>query len=212
MFVATDLIVQTLLLFALRPPTSRATHNFGGSFAHHYGLVKIARRPRREGMICLQQIKFQNAVSSLGFRATLGQRRSPASWTLAQKSPSSLAPRTPVGGRVVHPLGTVDVTVLISGSEYPINALVLPDKEVPVTQSVILGMDWLELHDPVVSFENDPCTSVAPRARSSRSRARLPAEKLMALGFIRRKPNPDVNPCSAFTVPKPRRGAWFATW
>lgn len=29
------------------------------------------------------------------------------------------------------------------------------------------------------------------------------ATKLMALGFIRRKPNPDVNHCSAFTVYKP---------
>jgi hypothetical protein len=59
---------------------------------------------------------------------------------------------TGIGGGYVKPLGCTDVPVNFRGKEYAVECVVVPDKFVPVTREVMLGMDWHQLHFPVKDY------------------------------------------------------------
>jgi predicted aspartyl protease len=56
-----------------------------------------------------------------------------------------------LGGTIVQASGLVTLTITMGGRNVSIDAFVIP--HVPVTNQVLLGMDWLEKHEPIIHWK-----------------------------------------------------------
>lgn len=59
-----------------------------------------------------------------------------------------------IGDGVVRTYGCATVVIEFGGKTFPVEAAVVDDKAVPITQQILLGMDWHRRHNPIKDYRD----------------------------------------------------------